>query len=453
MTALSLSQLAEFAGGTLTGDGSHVVSKLSKDTRTLQPGDVYIALRGDNFDGNAFAKDAVSAGAVAVILDVEAPANLPSGTAVIRVEDTLAALHRIAACYRDSLDLKVCGITGSSGKTSTKEFTAAVFAERYQVTKTLGNLNNHIGLPLTILSAKETDQFAVWEMGMNHAGEIAPLAALARPDIGIITTIGVAHIEFFEDRSGIANEKAELLRAIPASGVAIIPGGDDFADYLAGQTRARVVRVGLDAGEVRAENVRLGHAGSEFDLIGGGASCPARLRVPGVHMIRNALLAVAAGLESGLSLEECASGLESARLASGRLELLEINGVRILDDSYNANPDSMEAALATLAGARAGGRGIAVLGRMGELGSYAETGYHRVATAAARYADVLIAVGPETRVMAGEARAAGCAEVVEVDEPAQAADRLREIVKPGDIVLVKGSRAARMERVIGGFKN
>lgn len=454
MDAISLFTLAEYAGGVLSGETDDVmVSRFSKDTRTLEAGDAYLALHGENFDGNAFAAEAARRGAAVAILDGEPSVELPARFPVIRVENTLTALQRIAECWRDELSLKAVAVTGSSGKTSTKELTAAVLAVRYRVTKTQGNLNNHFGLPLTILNAARADQMAVWEMGMNHAGEIAPLAALARPHIGIITNVGVAHIEFFKNREGIASEKAELLRTLDSTGVAIIPDRDDFADYLETQTTARVVRVGIGSGEIYAEDLTVDGEGSSFTLHGGGASCDARLNVPGEHMVRNALLSVAAGMESGLSLEECAEGLASARLTGGRLQQQVVRGVRIIDDTYNANPDSVEAALATLAIASGEGRPIAVLGKMGELGTYAETGYLRVAAAAAKYVEILITVGEETALLARAARDAGCRDVSETRDAQEAARLLLEIARPGDVVLVKGSRAARMEQVIGGFNN
>lgn len=454
MDPISIFSLAEIAGGTVTGNaGDQQVSHLSKDTRSMDAGNVYLSLRGENFDGNAFLDDAVRKGASAVIVDRDPTTQLPASFPVIRVPDTLDALHRIAAWWRDELDLKVVGVTGSSGKTSTKELTAAVLGARYQVTKTHGNLNNHIGLPFTILNASRSDQLAVWEMGMNHAGEIAPLAALARPHIGIITNIGVAHIEFLKTREAIAEEKAALIRALDATGVAIIPASDDFADYLARETPARVVRAGIGCGDVRAEDPVMKADGSRFFLHGCGSSCEAWLPVPGEHMIRNALLAVAAGLESGLSLEECAEGLATVRLTGGRLQIQDVRGVRMIDDTYNANPDSMEAALATLAQISSKGRAIAVLGKMGELGAYEKTGYQRVATAAARHAKILITVGEETTYLARAARDAGCKDVSETRDPLEAARLLKTIARPGDVVLVKGSRSARMEQVLGGFNN
>ena len=224
MDALDLLEIAELCGGTLRGRPENLTaSRISKDTRTLAPGDLYLALRGENHDGNLYAKEAAARGAVGAILD-RVPADLPPDFPVIQVEDSLAALHRLAGAWRDRLPLRVVCITGSSGKTSTKEFTAAVLATRFRVVRTEGNLNNHIGLPLSILSASTSDDAAVWEIGMNHPGEIAPLARLARPDLAIITNIGVAHIEYMGSREAIAKEKGALVGAVGADGAVVLPG-------------------------------------------------------------------------------------------------------------------------------------------------------------------------------------------------------------------------------------
>ena len=449
--ALTLSEIADMCGGILQAASSGAtVRRISKDTRTLVPGDLYLALHGESHDGNIYAKTAAERGAAGAILDA-APVDLPAGFPVIRVDDTLAALHRLAAAWRDRLALKVACVTGSSGKTSTKEFTAAVLSARYRVVKTEGNLNNHIGLPLSILSASITDDAAVWEIGMNHPGEIAPLARLARPDIAIITNIGVAHIEYMGSREAIAAEKGALAEEIGPSGSVILPADDDFAQNIASRSTARVVRVGLSSGAVTASDIEMSADGCRFTVHAGSESARASVSAPGEHMVRNALLAVAAGLELGLRLEECAEGLAAARLTGGRLTRRVLRGVTVLDDTYNANPDSMDAALDTLGALAVAGRRIAVLGRMGELGEHAVAGYQRVGRNAARIVDALIAVGPETVPLSETARAAGLKEVHATVSTDEAAGVLRQLAHEGDIVLVKGSRAARMERVIEAF--
>jgi UDP-N-acetylmuramoyl-tripeptide--D-alanyl-D-alanine ligase len=293
-------------------------------------------------------------------------------------------------------------------------------------------------------------------MGMNHPGEIAPLAALARPDAAIITNIGVSHIEFFENRDGIAAEKAELIRAVHRDGAVIIPAEDDYADFLTERAKGRqIIRCGLGAdAQVRADSIKLAAGSATFAVHAFGESARAELPATGEHMVRNALLAIAAGLDFGLSLEECVAGLANARLTGGRLEQKTIRGVRFLDDTYNANPDSVEAALKTLAAIpmnSATGRRIAVLGRMGELGSHALTGYERVGRAAAHAVGALVAVGPETAPLSAAARSEGLTDLYQTPDATAAAQVLREIAHEGDLVLVKGSRSARMEQVIGEF--
>ncbi|MFZ4484026.1 MAG: UDP-N-acetylmuramoyl-tripeptide--D-alanyl-D-alanine ligase [Chthoniobacterales bacterium] len=450
MDATSLHDLAAACGGRLLGgDGSVTVESICKDTRTLQPGELYWALRGESFDGNKFVAAAAAAGAVGAVVE-RVTGDEPSGWPLIQVENAQQALWRLAAWYRDRLSVRVVCLTGSNGKTSTKDFVASIAATRFAVNRTEGNLNNHLGLPLTILSARGSDEVAVWEIGMNHGGEIEPLARLARPDIGIITNIGVAHIEFLGSREAIAREKGMLGEVLTAEASLVLAAGDEFTPSLAARTKARVVLVGGPDG-VRAEQTRPSADGLDFDLVRGGESVSAHLPVTGEHMVRNALLAVTAGLELGLSLRECASGLAAAKLSKGRLGCLSIRGVTVLDDSYNANPDSMEAALHALRGLPGGGRRMAVLGRMGELGFYADEGYRRVGRAAAGTMDALIVVGEEAEALADEAEKAGGCEVRRVVDTSEAARLLRELARPGDAVVIKGSRAARMERVLEDF--
>ena len=274
--ALTLIEIADMCGGVLHADSpSRTVRRISKDTRTLIPGDLYLALRGENHDGNVYAKDAAAKGAAGAILDAAACRTFPQDFPVILVDDSLAALHRLAAAWRDRLALKVACITGSSGKTSTKEFTAAVLSVRYRVVKTEGNLNNHIGLPLSILSASISDDAAVWEIGMNHPGEIAPLARLARPDLAIITNIGVAHIEYMGSREAIAAEKGALAEAVGSSGAVILSAEDDFASQIASRTTARVVRTGLSSGALTASNIAMSAEGCRFTIHAGNEVRPA----------------------------------------------------------------------------------------------------------------------------------------------------------------------------------
>jgi UDP-N-acetylmuramoyl-tripeptide--D-alanyl-D-alanine ligase len=450
MDPTSLKELAAACGGKLLrGDGALEVTTINKDTRAIKAGDLYWALRGENHDGHDFVRKAAESGAAAAVVE-RAEVDVPLDFPLIVVPDALRALQQLASWWREQLTLKVICLTGSNGKTSTKDFAASVASTRFRVNKTEGNLNNHIGLPLTILSARKSDEIAVWEIGMNHAGEIEPLARLAKPDVGIITNIGVAHIEFLGSREAIAQEKGMLGEVLAADKVLLLPAGDEFAPFLASRTKAKVVFVGSADG-LYADNLRASSRGHDFDLVLGKERTAAHLPVPGEHMVRNALLAVGAGSQLGLSLRECASGLAATKLSARRLACLDIRGVTILDDSYNANPDSMEAALHALRGLPGGGRRFAVLGRMGELGSYAHEGYRRVGRTAASTMDVLIAVGEETLPLAEEAQAAGRIEVHRAADAADAARLLRELSRPGDAVVLKGSRSARMERVLEEF--
>ena len=383
----------------------------------------------------------------------DAPDDLPQDFAVIRVPDTLKALQRIAAEYRRALPLQVISITGSNGKTSTKDLTACVLGERLQTSKTEGNFNNHIGLPLTILRARRTDQVGVWEIGMNHPGEIAPLAAIAAPDVAIITNIGVAHIEYLGSREAIAQEKGELAAALKPSGYLILSSEDDFTPTIAARTKADVVTAGIEKGDVQARDLRPHFNGVRFRLHADGQSVEAELPVPGVHMVRNATLAVAAGRIFGLSLEECAAGLRKLQLTKGRLEQKIIRGIHILDDTYNANPDSMAAALRTLSQMPASGRRIAVLGRMGELGNESERGHRQVGEVAVKEGiDCVIGVGEEAKWITESAWRGGLEKTIHFGEVDEALKSLREIARAGDVVLVKGSRSARMERIVEGLQ-
>jgi UDP-N-acetylmuramoyl-tripeptide--D-alanyl-D-alanine ligase len=453
MEPLSISKIAHLATGQLVhGDGEALVSRISTDSRTLQPGDLFVPLRGENFDGHRFVEQASERGAIGAMVEENWKGAMPKNFALIRVPDTLVAYQTLAANYRKSLLLKVIAITGSNGKTSTKDFVAATLARRFRVTKTEGNFNNHVGLPQTMLAANSNDEIAVWEIGMNHPGEIAALAKLAAPDAAIITNVGLAHIEFMGSRDAIALEKGALAEAVGADGTVILNADDPFSQKIAERTAAKVVFAGVENGTVRASEVTQSSTGCEFTILEGAHRCRAQLPVPGIHMVQNAMLAVAAGRAFGLSLEECAAGLASTPLTKARLQIKEINGIQFIDDSYNANPDSMKAALRTLIELDAEGRRIAVLGEMGELGKESDRGHREVGEAAAALGvDELIAVGETGAAIARAAQKAGLEKSASVASPEAAAERLGEVASPGDLILVKGSRTARMERVLEAF--
>ena len=453
MNPLTVSQIAQFAGASLSsGDGTVVINKLSTDSRTIKRGELFVALRGENFEGHDFVEASAKAGAAGALVDLNWAGSVPNNFALLRATDALQAYQTLAANYRRSLTLKVLAITGSNGKTSTKDFAASVLARRFQITKTEGNFNNHVGLPRTILEATSGDEVAVWEIGMNHPGEIAALAKIAAPDAAIITNIGVAHIEFMGSREAIATEKGALAEAVEPQGTVILNADDPFSKGIAARTRAKVVLAGTTGGTVRAIEIRQSADGSEFTIVEGAHRCRAQLPVVGSHMVQNALLAVAAGRAFGLSIEECAAGLAAAPLTKARLQMKEIGGVQFLDDSYNANTDSMKAALRTLVELDTEGKRIAVLGEMRELGAESERGHREVGEAAATLGvDQLITIGDAAELIAEGARTAGLDKVSSARSTAEAAKLLGEIAEPGDLVLIKGSRAARTEEVIEQF--
>lgn len=444
MKPMTLERVAEWAGGVLSGgEAASVVVRVSTDSRQSLAGALFVPLVGERHDAHDFLPQAFAGGAVAAL---SARDGAAAAGPLIRVDDTLMALQRLATRYRASLDPFVAvGVTGSNGKTSTKDFLKAVLARRHRVHATLGNLNNHIGVPLTVLGVGAEHTAGVFEMGMNHFGEIAPLASIAQPDIAVVTNIGTAHIEFLGSREGIALEKGRLVEAVPAGGFVVLNADDDMTPGLAARARAQVVTAGLSGGAVRAEAVE----GTSFDLrLPDALPVRVTLPVPGRHMISNALLAAAVGWRLGFSPDEIREGLETAVLQGGRLQHRTVAGLRILDDSYNANPDSMVAALRTLRGEKVEGRRLAVLGRMGELGAQTAAGHRAVGeAAAAEGVDFLLTVGDDDSRLIHEAfgdatRSRRCAT------HAEAAAWLRAEATGADLVLLKGSRSAAMEKVL-----
>lgn len=451
MKPLTIAELVAATGAELIGaDSGQMVAAVSTDTRSLPQGSLFIALRGENFDGHAFAKAAAEKGAVCLMLDELPEGAEDTGTPILLVKNTLYGLQRLAKWYRQQLDIRVIAITGSNGKTSTKDFTASVMSQQFKVNATKGNLNNHIGLPLSVLATEETDDVCVWEMGMNHAGEIAPLCEIASPDIGVITNIGTAHIENMGSRESIAEEKGALARALTQDGTLIVPASCDFVNYLIERTPAKVMVVGNGRGIVRAEDLRMTDAGSTFNLcIDGADDHSVEIPVSGKHMVNNALLAAAAGFVLGMSPEKIAAGLAATALTSGRLRRYRSAGITVIDDTYNANPDSMAAAIETLADLQTqnGSRKVVVMGMMAELGVHADPAHLGVGKLAAEKHLQVVSVGAQAAKIYQGAH--------EVDDTAKhfenadaASDWLREYCRKGDLVLFKGSRMAGMENIM-----
>ncbi|MGF1655882.1 MAG: UDP-N-acetylmuramoyl-tripeptide--D-alanyl-D-alanine ligase [Verrucomicrobiales bacterium] len=431
----------------------------SIDSRKLKSGEFFVAILGDSFDGHWFLDEAYKAGAVGAMIQpdiiiFELPI-LPDDFAIIQVPSTLAAIQKMAAIHRNAMQLPVVGVTGSNGKTSAKELVAAVLGEKFSVQKTKGNLNNHIGVPLSLLALESSHQVGVFELGMNHQGEIAPLAKMIAPRVGIITNIGTAHIEYLGSKEKIAEEKGALAEALPADGCLILDAEDTFCQALSARTSAKKITIGFDRGDVQAKNISSTFEVSEFQLEYNGQSVAVKVPIPGVHMVRNALLGAAAGIAFEMSLEQIAAGIAKAQLPGGRMKIRDVHGVTILDDTYNANPESMQAALAVLGSAplKPGGRRVAILGMMGELGEHLEAGYAQVAEAAkAAGVNLLVAVGETSASLAKAGNKAKIEKIQSCSTREEAVEFLKGEIAPEDVLLLKGSRASRMELIIEGLQ-
>ncbi|HHY87194.1 MAG TPA: UDP-N-acetylmuramoyl-tripeptide--D-alanyl-D-alanine ligase [Verrucomicrobia bacterium] len=447
-----LERIAKACSGELVrGPGTLAINRICTDSRTVQPGDLFIALAGERFDAHAFLPDAVKKGAAAVIVDRSRPVPELPGCAVIAVNNTRAALGSIAAQYRRQFHLPIIAVGGSNGKTTTKELLASVLRQKFNTLSSEASFNNDVGVPLTLLRLERSHQVAVLEAGTNHPGELAPLIRMIRPRYGVITNIGREHLEFFETLAGVAREEGTLAELLPGDGKLFINGDGEWAGSIAKRSSAAVVRVGLDRGnDWRATDVRVDGAGVRFRVAAprpdlGGEY---QIRLLGRHQVTNALLALAVGAELGLDRAALERGLAECPPPAMRMQTWEFDGVRVLDDAYNANPDSMAAALQTLRDMPAAGRRIAVLGEMAELGAASETEHEAVGRCAAESGvDQLFAVGRMASVMARGARSAGLNRVLEFLEVEAAADAVRRFVKSGDVLLLKASRVSRLERV------
>lgn len=452
MKALPVQTIAALCGGCLiAGDASVIASRVSTDSRSIKAGDVFVALVGDKFDGHDFLAQVSAAGAAAVVVSKKPEDPAALHCAVIEVPDTLLALQSLARGHRRLLNPLIIGITGSNGKTSTKDFLGAVMSRKYHVSSTLGNLNNHIGVPLTLLAMDESHECGVVEMGTNHPGEIPLLAAIAEPTAAVITNIGIAHIENFGTRSGIALEKGSLAEAVPANGVVILHANDEFTASIASRCKAKVLRAGVNTGEVHATLQDQSAAGTLFSLaFPDGSKVEVVLPIPGEHMVANAALAAACAWHHGISAEDIAEALAAVKLTKGRVQIKNLRGIVFLDDSYNANPDSMRAGIQTLATMKTAGRKIAVLGRMGELGPFAESGHRSVGeNVAEAKLDAVFTIGDEAALISSTA-AEGHSGIVSnnFSSHEEAASFLRGWLRDGDAVLLKGSRSAAMEKVL-----
>ena len=437
-------------GALVVGDLGIPVTGVSIDSRTLGVGEVFFAIAGHRLDGHAFIADAASRGAACVVAQT-VPDHIPSGVPLVLVEDTTRALGRLAAVHRAKFSLPVAAVTGSNGKTTMKEMMATVLGARGKVLKPEGSFNNQWGVPLTLLRLTPEHHALVVELGCNQPGEIAYLAALAAPTVGVVTTVAEVHTEFLGSLEGVREEKAALVRAIREDGTVALNADDPRVASMARDTRARVIPYGLaSSAAVRAVGDVVEDArGLTFTLEAAGHRERVSLAFAGRHNVTNALGAAAAGIAVGLALPEIATGLESARPAKGRCTWREAAGVRILDDTYNANPSAMRAAFDTALAHRGASRLVAVLGDMLELGALADAAHTVLGReVAARGAAEFVGFGRHMKLAVEAARDAGLAEAQHAMTFEDTVAHVLKRVTPGDLVLIKGSRGMRMERVV-----
>ncbi|MBX3730461.1 MAG: UDP-N-acetylmuramoyl-tripeptide--D-alanyl-D-alanine ligase [Candidatus Sumerlaeia bacterium] len=452
---LSVHDIVESTGGLLVrGSGATVVERVCTDTRILQPGDLFVAISGDRFDGNEFAAAALKAGAAGVVCETRTARELPAGSGfVVEVDNGTAALGLIARAWRRRLDTTIVGLTGSSGKTTTKELTAHLCTGSLPVFATEGNKNNHVGLPLMMLRLEPTHRAAILEMGMNHSGEIAWLTSLAEPDIGLLTNIGDAHLGNFPDHDALIAAKAELFETMGPDGMAILnadcPNTRKVRPDIISR-RDTILFGESEEAQVRACRVEACEPfGYRFDLSIHGHSFPAYLPVFGRYQVTNALAATCVAIELGVPIEAVVERLGTFQAPQLRSHVQTIAGVRVIEDCYNASPAAVRAALASFAQLSGPGRRFVLLGDMNELGAFAEACHRRVGRAAARaQLDGILCVGGLAQWIAFEAAERG-APAWHFDTIEAAVDRLAAIVRPDDVVLVKGSRIARLERALG----
>lgn len=472
MTLFTVEELREIVGArVLAGEGfggtKHRIRRISLDTRALRPGDLFLALRGDRFDGHDFVATALSRGAVgAIVLDSYDVSGLVlkrgskrSQPVILGVGDPLYAYQQLAAYHRSRFEIPLVAVTGSNGKTTTKEMAASVMAHRWKILKTEGNLNNRVGVPQTLLRLNDRHKGAVIEMGVDHLGQTTRLCEIARPTIGIITNIGPDHLEFFGTMEVSAQAKAELLDLLPRDGTAILNADDPYYDYLAARARCRVVSFGFSSkADVRAMDVKSdGRNGTLFRLLlpGTARHTVTHIRVPGEHNVINALAAGAVGSILGLSGGVIAQGLSHFRPAAMRSQVLVNQGVKLIIDCYNANPASMKAAVQLLAQTGAKRKKIAVLGDMLELGPNTDQMHEDVGEFLTHQGiDVLVACGVLGRSLAKGAKQAGLdqSRILEVPDARAAAAAVKTMVKPGDAVLIKASRGMKLELVVDALQ-
>jgi UDP-N-acetylmuramoyl-tripeptide--D-alanyl-D-alanine ligase len=445
---LPLWRVAEFAGAKGEFDQDLVAMGYSIDSRTLTPGDLFIAIAGERFDGHDYVEAALEKGAVGAIVQ-KGKSIGADPRRLLHVEDTIKALQSLGAAARRLWGKPLLAVTGSAGKTTTKEILAHLLGARFRVMKSSGNLNNHIGLPLQLLRLEAEHDIAVVEMGMNHAGEIRALGALAHHDVGVVTVVAPVHLEFFGSLKEIARAKYEIIETLHPGGVAVLNADDDYVCQFGRDFKGKVVTFGIRrAADVSAQKIKLnGAEGSTFELVAGSVREAVKFPLVGEHNIYNALAAAAAAMDRGLTPSQVATALSGIRPPDKRGQVLEIGGATVINDSYNSNPRALEAMIDTLASMQAERR-ILVAGEMLELGPTAEELHRECGRhAAGKKIDVVIGVRGLAQGLAEAACGAGI-QAQFMETPEQAGEWLARNLRPGDAVLLKASRGVKLERAL-----
>jgi len=450
---LPLTKIAEFVSASSAFPGDELAHGYSIDSRTIAAGDLFLAVKGERLDGHDFVAAALEKGAVAAVVRKDQLARFPGNASLLAVDDTLIALQTLATAVRKLWDKPLIGVTGSAGKTTTKEAIAHVLASKFRVLKSEGNFNNHFGLPLMLLRLEPEHDLAVIEMGMSHAGEIRALAKIAQPDVGVVTNVAPVHLEFFDSIAGIARAKYELVESLPSSGTAVLNADDEYVSQFGRDFKGRVIRYGTAIGaDVCAENLQSsGAEGSEFDVVVAAHRGHAKLPLVGQHNVLNALAAVSVAIAQGMKVSEAIAALATLKPADKRGQVLQLGNITVINDCYNSNPKALRAMVDALSGMRAKRR-IVVAGEMLELGPageelHRESGRHM----AENRIDVLIGVRGLAQAMVDAARQIGMAAQF-VATPEEAGDWLARETRDGDVVLLKASRGVRLEKALETWK-
>jgi UDP-N-acetylmuramoyl-tripeptide--D-alanyl-D-alanine ligase len=459
MEPRNLNDITRGCGGKLLkGSPESIVTGVCNDSKSLSKGNLFFALSGERFDAHDFLAEVDAKGAGAVVIDeARFPLQNNLNCGIIGVKNPRTALGKLGASYRDDYSLPVICVGGSNGKTSTKELIASVLRQKLNTLWSEASYNNDVGVPATLLKLESCHQVAVLEVGTNHPGELKPLVEMVRPRYGVITSIGREHLEFFGDLAGVEKEEGALAEALPEDGVLFVHGDDSWAERMQNRTRARVVRVGTGArNDWRVVGFRMDSTGASFELQASrnDFSGEYRIHLLGRHQVINSLFAIAIGAELGLDAELIRAGLVLCKPAKMRLQTWNWNGVFVIDDAYNANADSMRAALETLREFPCNGRRVAVLGDMAELGVQSIAAHQEVGQMTADCGvDRLFAVGKMSGHMADAATRSGLKDVSPYPDASSVGEALKIFLKPGDVLLLKASRSSRLERVMEIFKD